>query len=626
MPLRLLARAPRMSRVRPRDPGPVADRQRDDLALGQVVRGEGGLARQQLVVGAGEDHLAAVLAGAGAQVDDVVALLDDLRVVLHHHHGVVVGAQPVEDLHQPVAVPRMQADGGLVQHVQRVHQGRADGGGEVHPLQLAAGQGAGLAVEGQVVQAHAHEVVEAAADLVEHQLRHLVAAAFQFQVPEVGMGLGDAHAVDVGDVPSGDPEVQPLRLEAGPVAVGAGDVAAVARQEHAHVHLVALALQPLEPAADAIVLAVVPASLAVDDEPPVLVVQLGEGLLQGDAPALAELLELPQLPARGPGGPGLDGALGDGLGRVRDHQVEVDVDGAAEPVAGLAGSQRAVEREEVGLRLGVGEVAGGTVQAVAEAFPAPAVLHVVQVEPSLAELEGLLQRVRDPLPRGLAERETVGDDVDDLSRRPVQRLQVHQRPVPQEPVEPRLQQPALDVPPRQRRRHRHRERQHPPHPFAAVLKLSHDGGCAVLDDDLAAARAVEHADLGEQELQVVVQLGHGADRRPRGLHRAGLVDGDGGRDVLDGFDVRLLHAVEELPGVGREALHVAALALRVQDVEGDGGLARPADAGHHRQCIEGDPEIEVLEVVLFGASDVYPALIHGIRAATRCRASAALPR
>ena len=550
--------------------GAVTGRQRDGLALGQVVGGEGGLAGEQLVVGAREHHLAAVLARARPQVDDVVALLDDLRVVLHHHHGVVVGAQAVEDLHQAVAVTRVQADGGLVQHVQGVHEGRADGGGQVHPLQLAAGEGAGLAVQGQVLQPHAHEIVEAAADLVEHQLGHLVAAGVQFQGPEVGMGFGHAHAVHVGDVAPGDEEVQALGLEAGALAVGAGHVAPVARQEHAHVHLVALPLQPLEPAADAVVLAVVPASLAVDDQPPVLFVQLGERAVQRDAPALAELLQLPQLPARGPGGPGLDDALGDGLGRVRDHQVEVEVDDAAEAVAALAGSQRAVEGEEVGLGLGVGKVAGGAVQAVAEAFTAPAVLHVVQVQPPLAELEGLLQGVGGPLARGLAVDETVDHHVDDFSRGLVQRLQVRQRPVSQEPVEPRLQQPALDVVPRQRRRHGHRKGQHPAHPLAAGLEPSRDGGYAVLGDDLAAARAVEDADLGEQELQVVVQLGHGADRRPGGLDRAGLVDGDGGRDVLDGLDVRLLHAVEELPGVGREALDVAALALRVEDVEGDG--------------------------------------------------------
>ena len=335
--------------------------------------------------------------------------------------------------------------------------------------------------------------------------------------------------------------------------------------------------------------------------------------VQRDAPAPAELLELPHLPARDPGGPWLDNAVGDGLGRVRNHQVEVEVDGAAEAVAGLAGPERAVEGEEIGLGLGVGQVTGGAVQAVAEALPAPAVLHFVEVQPALSELKGLLQGVRDPLARGLAVRETVDHDVDDLPGRGIERFQVYQAAVPQEPVETRLEQSSLDVFPGQRRRHGHRERQHPPHPLAPGLELSHDGRGAVLGDDLVAPRAVEDADLGEQQLQVVVQLGHGADRRPGGLHRAGLVDGDGGRDVLDGVDVRLLHAIEKLPGVGREALDVPALTFRVKNVEGDGGLARPADAGHHRQSVEGNLKVEVLEIILLGAADVYPALIHGTR-------------
>ena len=592
-------------------PGPVTDRPRDDLPLGQVVGGEGCLAFQQLVIGAGEHHLAAVLTCPRTQVDDVVALLDDLRVVLHHHHGVVVGSEAVKNLHQAVAVPRMKADGRLVQHVQRVHQGRADGGGQVHPLELAPGQRPGLAVEGQVLQAHAHEIIQAPADLVEHQTRDLIVALLELQRLKVGVGVGYAHAADVRDVAPGDPEVQALGLEPGPLAIGAGHVTPVAGQEHADVHLVALPLQPLEPAADTVILPVLPASFAVDDQPAVLFVQLGEGAVQRDAPAPAELLELPHLPARNPGGPRLDDAVGDGLGRVRDHQVEVEVDGAAESVAGLAGPQRAVEGKEIGLRLGVGQAAGGAVEAVAEALPAPAVLHVVEVQPPLAELKGLLQGVRDPLTCGLAVRETVDHDVGDLPGRGVERFQFHQAAVPQEPVESRLQQSSPDVFPWQRRRHGHRKGQDPPHPLTPGLELPHDGWGAVLGDDLVAAGAVKDADLGEQQLQVVVQLGHGADRRPGGLHRAGLVDGDGGRDVLDGVDVRLLHAIEKLPGVRREALDVPALTFRVEDVEGDGGLARPADAGHHRQRVEGDLEIEVLEIILLGAADVYPALIHG---------------
>jgi hypothetical protein len=87
--------------------------------------------------------------------------------------------------------------------------------------------------------------------------------------------------------------------------------------------------------------------------------------------------------------------------------------------------------------------------------------------------------------------------------------------------------------------------------------------------DLMAVGAVRVADAGEQQAEVVVYLGHGADRRPGVSARALLVDADRWREAVDLVDVRLLHLAEELPGVGRQALDVAALSLCVDRVEGE---------------------------------------------------------
>ena len=65
----------------------------------------------------------------------------------------------------------------------------------------------------------------------------------------------------------------------------------------------------------------------------------------------------------------------------------------------------------------------------------------------------------------------------------------------------------------------------------------------------------------------------------RGLLRGGLLlDGDGGRQAVDLVDVRLLHHLEELARIGREALDIAALALGIDGVEGERGLARAGQA------------------------------------------------
>ncbi len=107
----------------------------------------------------------------------------------------------------------------------------------------------------------------------------------------------------------------------------------------------------------------------------------------------------------------------------------------------------------------------------------------------------------------------------------------------------------------------------------------------------------------EQQLQVVVQLGHRADRRARAAHRVGLVDRDRRRHAVDLVDRRPVHAVEELARVGAEGLDVAALAFGVQRVEHQARLARAARPGDDRHLAGADVEVEVLEVVLSRAAD-----------------------
>jgi hypothetical protein len=98
-------------------------------------------------------------------------------------------------------------------------------------------------------------------------------------------------------------------------------------------------------------------------------------------------------------------------------------------------------------------------------------------------------------------------------------------------------------------------------------------------DRLAALGAVLDADAGVEDTQVVVDLGDGADGGARVVGGALLLDGDGGREAAQVLDLGALELAEELARVGGEALDVAALALGVEGVEGEAGLARAADAG-----------------------------------------------
>src|SRR5439155_183453 len=118
-----------------------------------------------------EDEVAAALARTGSEVDRVIGGADDRGVVLDDDHGVPLVAEPVQGTDETLRIARVQPDRGLVEDVERVHERRADGGGQVDAFQLSARERARLPVERQVLESRRDEVAKpAAAVAVEHEL------------------------------------------------------------------------------------------------------------------------------------------------------------------------------------------------------------------------------------------------------------------------------------------------------------------------------------------------------------------------------------------------------------------------------------------------------------------------
>ncbi|MBA7562133.1 hypothetical protein ES708_03782 [subsurface metagenome] len=67
---------------------------------------------------------------------------------------------------------------------------------------------------------------------------------------------------------------------------------------------------------------------------------------------------------------------------------------------------------------------------------------------------------------------------------------------------------------------------------------------------LSATLAVQPSGPGVEQLEVVVQLGHGTHGGPGGAYRIDLVDGDRRGYTLDALYLGLVHPIQELPGVG----------------------------------------------------------------------------
>ncbi|OPY59888.1 MAG: hypothetical protein A4E57_04634 [Syntrophorhabdaceae bacterium PtaU1.Bin034] len=101
----------------------------------------------------------------------------------------------------------------------------------------------------------------------------------------------------------------------------------------------------------------------------------------------------------------------------------------------------------------------------------------------------------------------------------------------------------------------------------------HDLRRVLAFDLLAAAVAVYMAEPGKEEPQVVIDLGHRTDGRSRVPADALLLDADRRRKPFYVVHVRLFHQLEKLPGIGRERLHVSALPLGIDRIEGKRGLA-----------------------------------------------------
>ena len=180
--------------------------QRDRLAAGEVLPGHASPRASSRSSTVPEcDDLAAVLAGARADVDHPVGDPDGVLVVLDDDEGVAQVAEPDQRLDQPVVVALVQADRRLVEDVEHADQPGTDLGGEPDPLRLAAGQRAGGPVQREVVQADVEQEPEPLLDLLEHPLGDLALAGAQRRASRGTRRVSlIGQRADLGDVPAAD--------------------------------------------------------------------------------------------------------------------------------------------------------------------------------------------------------------------------------------------------------------------------------------------------------------------------------------------------------------------------------------------------------------------------------------
>ena len=105
------------------------------------------------------------------------------------------------------------------------------------------------------------------------------------------------------------------------------------------------------------------------------------------------------------------------------------------------------------------------------------------------------------------------------------------------------------------------------------------------------------AGAGKEHAQIVVDLGGGAYGGALAAVGGALLDGYGGGNAVDIVALGLLQAAHKLAGIAGEALHIAALAVGEEGVEGKARLAAAAEAGDDHKFAAGYGDVNALEIV-----------------------------
>ena len=170
-------------------------------------------------------------------------------------------------------------------------------------------------------------------------------------------------------------------------------------------HAVALLLHAAKPAANAFKCA-----LAIDDQSFLFVGEITVRFFDRDAFALTKVQQTTQAP--GFAIPWFDGAVAERFFRIRNHQIEIDIDDPPETSTGFAGSQRAVEGKKVRYRFRIRKIAMRAMQMVAERLAAPILGGQKQIQFSLAVMKGLFEGVANAFFILYAKSESVDHDLE----------------------------------------------------------------------------------------------------------------------------------------------------------------------------------------------------------------------
>ena len=302
--------------------------------------------------------------------------------------------------------------------------------------------------------------------------------------------------------------------------------------------------------------------------------------------------------------------------RVRDDFLLVDHCDFAQAAAFWAGAEGRVERERVGLRVFVGESCGGAHQQAAE-IAQFAVVVVHHHKQPFAVTEGRLHRFLDAGEAVFVYLDAVHHDFDGVGLVAVEhhaKLDFAHLAIDADARKSRLTDMLKQLAVVTLAATDGRSEDVDALAFEAFHNQVGDLFFGVAHHFFARIVGIGLADAGVEQSQEVVYLRDGAHGGARVFVHGFLFDGNHRAKACNLVDIGALHAADELACVGRKTLHVAALSLGINRVEGQRRLAAPADARDDHQGVARNAQVDVFQVVFPRTEDfkvfVFAEFVH----------------
>src|SRR3954464_9545317 len=271
-----------------------------------------------------------------------------------------------------------------------------------------------------------------------------------------------------------------------------------------------------------------------------------------------------------------DDTLEDADARIAENELLAHFATRAESTTRRTGAERRVEREVARLELRKRDAAFGAAVSFREEVIG-AFVRALDLDQAFGELECRLHRIVETAAIFGANYEAVDDDGDVVIHPPIKLRglgDLDELTVDDGANEALLTRRIEQLAKLAFATAHERSENLDPRPFGPLEDGVGDLSRALTLYRAAAVGAVRSAGSRVQKPEVIVDLCHRPDRGARIMAGGFLLDGDRGRQSLDGVNVGLLHQTEELTGVTRQGFHVPALALGIYGVEGERRLPR----------------------------------------------------